>query len=369
MVGATSTKPLGTADRHFGCGAAYLSAPGTHSSVCAPGGFAGYRPTDEQFWSYQRGTYMEMGVPEMWTSGLTGMKPSNPITIAVIDTGVDLAHPDLAANLVPGYDFVDEDTQPQDTSSDSHGTKVAGVIAARMNNDPAGGKARGVVGIAGGNSLTNAPGLRIMPLRIAAQSSSTDLCVLSTRAIDYAVGHGARIINISYGSPDPCPDELAAIQRAFAAGVVIVAGAGNDNSATPFYPAAYGAGSNQNLVIAVAGLDPGGNKAYASNYGPWVDLAAPYHVRSLTKDGGYASDSGTSFSAPFVSGLLGILMSNFNLAGDEAIQALRNTAVNVDAANPAQYQGQLGSGRISAAQSVQAYQFQLFTPFIVLGGQ
>lgn len=369
VVSATNVGPLGATDRHFGYSAAYLETLGTSPATCAAGGFTGYRPMDEQFWSYQRGYYMEVSAPEMWEAGLTGVTASNPVTVAVIDTGVDLDHPDLAANLVQGYDFVEEDMQPQDTSEDSHGTKVAGVIAAHMNNDLAADKARGVVGIGGGNSLGNPMGLRIMPLRVAAESSTSDLCAVSARAIDYAVTHGARIINISYGSTDQCADELAAVQRAYAAGVVIVAGAGNDHSATAFYPAAYGTGENENLVLAVAGLDPGGNKAYASNYGTWIDLAAPYQVRSLTKDGGYASDSGTSFSAPFVSGLLGIFMSNFNLSGVEAVQTLRTTADNVDGANPAQYHGQLGAGRINAARASQSHLSHTFLPFVMSSGE
>jgi thermitase len=285
----------------------------------------------------------------------------------VIDTGVDLEHPDLVDNLLPGYDFVDEDTLPQDTSADSHGTKVAGIIAAGMNNDFVEGKARGVVGIGGGNALLNTPGLRIMPLRVAAESTSVD-CALSARAIDYAVDHGARVINISYGSKEVCPDELAAIQRAYAAGLVIVAGAGNDNSAEPFYPAAYGTGENEDLVLAVGGLDAGGVKAYQSNYGNWIDFAAPYdNLRSLTKDGGYASDSGTSYSAPLVSGLLGILMSNYGWDRDEAINVLRDTADNVDLANEVQFKGLLGVGRINADKASKSNLVYMFIPLVTSG--
>jgi thermitase len=367
VVSATSHRVLGETDRHFGYNSAYLYRPGTPPEACSEGSKPTFIPLDQQYWSYQRHYYMEIGAPEMWMRGVSGINPFNPITVAVIDTGVDLEHPDLVDNLLPGYDFVDEDTLPQDTSADSHGTKVAGIIAARMNNDFVEGKARGVVGIGGGNALLNTPGLRIMPLRVAAESTSVD-CALSARAIDYAVDHGARVINISYGSKEVCPDELAAIQRAYAAGLVIVAGAGNDNSAEPFYPAAYGTGENEDLVLAVGGLDAGGVKAYQSNYGNWIDFAAPYdNLRSLTKDGGYASDSGTSYSAPLVSGLLGILMSNYGWDRDEAINVLRDTADNVDLANEVQFKGLLGVGRINADKASKSNLVYMFIPLVTSG--
>jgi thermitase len=307
---------------------------------------------------------VNFALEESGNDAYLGVNVEDIITIAVIDTGVDLDHPDLVENLLPGYDFVDEDTQPQDTSADSHGAKVAGIIAARMNNDLAGGKARGIVGIGGGNTLSNTLGLRILPLRVAAESTSVD-CALSARAIDYAVDQGARIINISYGSKDFCPDGLASIQRAYAAGLVIVAGAGNDNSSEPFYPAAYGAGENEDLVLAIAGLDANGAKAYHSNYGEWIDFGAPYNqLRTLTRDGGYASDSGTSYSAPLVSGLLGLLMSNYGWSRDKAVQVLRDTADPVDLVNEKPYQGLLGSGRINAARASENQPLHTFLPII-----
>jgi subtilisin family serine protease len=298
-------------------------------------------PLDEYF--VQQSYYFDIGVVAMWAKGLTGIRATNPVTVAVIDTGVDLDHPDIDSNLVPGFDFAQMDTSPQDESLDSHGSMVAGIIGAEINNDVVSGVARGVAGIGGGDALSGTMGLRIMPLRITDDAS----CASSVQAIDYARTHGAQVINMSYGG-DFCQLESEAVQRAYDAGIALVAGAGNDNSSTPFYPAAYGAGTNDRLVIAVAGVYADGAKAYESNYGTWVDVSAPFQaIWSITKDGGYKSGSGTSFSAPFVSGLIGVLMSNYGWPRDQAIAIVLTSADNLDAVNPT-YHGLLGTGRINA---------------------
>ena len=238
------------------------------------------------------------------------------------------------------------------------------MIAAAVNNNIGATWAEGVAGIGGGDAQTGTQGLRIMPLRVAKDTADHVSCATSGDAIKYAVDHGAQIINISYARPRRCAAEQEAIQRAYAKGIVIVAGAGNDNSNALTYPAAYGAEDNNNLVIAVAGLLPSGAKGVQSNYGPWVDLGAPYQrIRSLSRDGGYATDSGTSFSAPFVSGLLGLLMSNYDYSRDEAIAKVRCTATNIDAANPENFRGQLGDGRINAALATEM-PVQLYLPMI-----
>lgn len=293
--------------------------------------------------------YQDIGVVAMWARGLTGNNPDRPLTVAVIDTGVDVDHPDIDANLVPGFDFVELDAVAQDASTNSHGSSVAGIIGAEINNDLDGvGIARGVAGIGGGDALTRTPGLRIMPLRVVSDKSGVLDCATIAEAIDHARTHGAQIINISIGGAEPCSLEQAAVERAHADGLAVIAAAGNGNSAAPFYPAAYGAGTNDRMVIAVAGVEPDGVKAEKSNYGSWVDIAAPFqNVRTITNDGGYATRTGTSFSTPFVSGLLGVLMSNYGWTRDQAIEVILTTADNLDGVNP-DYQGQLGAGRMNA---------------------
>jgi subtilisin family serine protease len=304
-------------------------------------------PRDSEFIAQEY--YNDIGIVAMWSRGLTGSNPDSPVTVAVIDTGVDLDHPDIDANVVPGFDFVEDDDLAQDVSSNSHGSSVAGIISAEINNDLDGvGRARGVAGIGGGDAQDKTPGLQLMPLRIVADKSGALSCATIAEAIDYARIHGAQVINISIGGVAPCTLERAAIERAYADGIAVVAAAGNGNSAAPFYPAAYGAGTVDTMVIAVAGVDADGVKAARSNYGSWVDIAAPFQdIRTLSADGGYLTRNGTSFSAPFVSGLLGVLMSNYGWSRDEAIAAILTTADNLDSVNP-EYAGLLGAGRINA---------------------
>jgi hypothetical protein len=377
----TSTRPLDATDQHFGYGAAYPYNPPAPATPCTPvsaaSGAATLRanqagpmiggtaidpstgPLDREF-VYQPYSF-DIGATAMWSRGLTGASASNPIIVAVIDTGVDLNHPDLKDNLAPGYDFVLGTDQPQDESWDSHGTMVAGVIAARINDAISNGTARGVAGIGGGDAQAGTPGMRIMPLRIARNlepppAQPEDIpCQRVADAIDYAVAHGARVINMSFETSVQCPAELASIQRAYRQGIALVAGAGNDGNSTPVYPAAYeddGANPhNRNLVIAVAGVYLTGVKALKSNYGSWVDVSAPFRrIRSTAKSGIYASDDGTSYSAAFVSGLLAVLMSNYGWSRDQAVAIVLGTASSTDDANPA-YRGLLGAGRINAGRS------------------
>jgi subtilisin family serine protease len=306
-------------------------------------------PLDEEFQNGNQDYYFEIGVVAMWARGLTGMSDTITVTIAVIDSGVDLDHQDINDNLVSGYDFVDRDSQPDDESANSHGSMVAGVIGAEINNDIDdidGAFARGVAGIGGGDALSETLGLRIAPLRVTTDTEFD--CSKSALAIDYAIDYGAQVINMSYGGEEPCDLELDAVGRAYNAGIALVAGAGNANTSTLFYPAAYGAGTNDHLVIAVAGVYPSSEKADGSNYGTWVDVCAPYRlIRSITGNGGYGSGNGTSLSAPFVSGLIGVLMSNYGWSHDKTISVILATADNVDAHNPG-YEGLLGAGRINA---------------------
>ncbi len=298
-------------------------------------------PNDPEF-IYQ-GYYIDIGVTAMWARGMTGLASAHPITIAVIDTGAPLSHPDVIGNLVTGFDFINMTTNTtQDESGDSHGSMVVGVIGGTINNGI------GVAGLAGGDTLSGTTGVRIMPLRVATDTVIGVSCLDSVQAIDYARTHHADIINISYGSSLFCQEEFDAIQRAYDAGLAIVAGAGNDGSSASFYPAAYGSDTNENLVIAVAGMYADGTKADESNFGPWVDVSAPFRlIRSTTKTKGYDSSSGTSFSTPFVSGLLGLLMSNQGWSRDQAIAMLLASADRMDLVNPS-YRGLLGAGRINA---------------------
>ena len=214
--------------------------------------------------------------PEAWDFA----QGSNTFVIAVIDTGVDYNHPDLAGNIwanpgevagnrlddddngyvddIRGWDFVDGDNDPVDVHG--HGTHVSGTIAAVGNNN------LGVTGVCWR--------AKIMPLRaMDAFGSGTDANIIA--AIGYAVNNGARVINASFGAPDYDQAMYDALANANSAGVLFVAAAGNEatnNDTTPSYPASF----NLPNIISVAATDADDNLASFSNYGASsVHVAAP----------------------------------------------------------------------------------------------
>ncbi len=224
--------------------------------------------------------------------------------VAVIDTGVDYNHPDLAANIwtntidgatngLHGYDFSSNDTNPMDESG--HGTHVAGIIGATGNNG---------VGVTGVAQHTRIMALRFMDANGNGYTSD------AVRAMDYAINHGAKIINESWGGSAPDPTLAAAIERARAAGVIVVIAAGNEqsnNDTTASYPASYARQSNN--VVAVASTDSSDRLSWFSNYGTQtVAIAAPgENILSTAMGGGYITKSGTSMAAPVISGALSLL--------------------------------------------------------------
>ena len=200
--------------------------------------------------------------------------------VAVLDTGVDATHPDLAGRVLPGYDFVNNDANAADDNG--HGTFVAGVAAANTNNG---------IGIAG-----VAWTARILPVKVLnAAGLGTDSEVAA--GIAWAADHGATVINLSLAGAGDDPVLHAAVQYAVGKGIPVVAAAGNTGDTTAQYPAAYPE------AIAVGATDLQGGLAAFSTHGDWVDLAAPGVAITSTYPGGrYATGSGTSFAAPIVSG-------------------------------------------------------------------
>lgn len=236
-------------------------------------------PNDPK-WSDQYGLGA-INAPQGWDLA-TG---SNAVTIAILDTGVDQFHPDLSGKIVPGYDFIELDADPQDDNG--HGTHVAGIAAAATNNG---------VGIAG-----TAWGARIMPIKVLNSVGNGSYAGLAAGII-WATDQGAQVINLSLGGAYPSAVLEDAIDYAYAHGVVQVAASGNSGSGTVLYPALY------THVIAVGATDPSNNLAGFSNYGLGLDLVAPGSaIFSTMMGGGYGNRSGTSMSTPFVSGLAAIL--------------------------------------------------------------
>ena len=241
------------------------------------------------------------------------------VIVALLDTGVDTAHPDLAANIIGGWNFVDDNDNITDL--DGHGTMVCGVVAAVANNG---------IGVAG-----VAPNVTIMPLKVLSESGGT-LFDLSS-AITYAANHGANVIGMSLGgNSSRIPMALeSAINSAYQKGCVLVAAAGNDGSNELFYPAAY------DNVIAVSAIDENNTKASFSNYGDYIDFCAPgVNILTTWTNGTYAYGSGTSFSAPFVTGVVALMLSKYpSLAPENVTATLRAEAVDLGDAGWDQFYG------------------------------
>jgi len=243
------------------------------------------RATDEladQQWSLGA-----LRAPEAWDLS----RGDSRIIIAIIDTGVDLNHPDLKAQLVPGFDLVANDNTPQDENG--HGTHCAGIVGAVRNNGI------GVSGVAGD--------CRVMPVRVLDENGAgyTDTVA---RGIVWAADHGAKILSLSLGGPSPSQTLNDAISYASQKGCIVVCAAGNSNTTQRAYPAAY------SKVISVGALDESGNRASYSNFGDWVTVAAPgSNVLSTWPDGRYAFSSGTSMATPQVAGVLGLVWARMGV--------------------------------------------------------
>ena len=220
--------------------------------------------------------------PEAWDYS-TG---SNLVTLAVIDTGVDLDHPDLAAKIVSGVDIANGDQIPNDDHG--HGTYVAGVAAAVSNNG------LGVAGVSWG--------ARLMPVKVLDQAGNGSYADLAAGII-WAVDHGAQVINLSLGGYSPSQVLLDAVEFADQQGVIQVAAAGNTGSGSILYPARYA------QVLAVGATNELDQRAPYSNYGPEIVLVAPgTGIYTTALGGGYGGNTGTSMAVPYVSGLASLLV-------------------------------------------------------------
>lgn len=256
-----------------------------------------------------------------------GNKGSNKVLVAVIDTGVDYNHESLKPNMVPGYDFKENDADPYDKTSaqnPGHGTHCAGIIGAT------GLVENGIVGLS--------PNVSIMPLRFLGEDGSGDLNA-GIKSIDYAIKSGAKVISASWGATigrAQAQPLVEAVKRADDAGVTFVVAAANDgrnNDVTEVYPANAGFPNS----IAVAASGPSDEKPNWSNYGKrTVHVAAPgLNIMSTLPKNGYGNLSGTSMATPLVSGLVALLMSQDpTLTGAQARALLQLTGAkaNIDTA-------------------------------------
>ncbi|MBI5667897.1 MAG: S8 family serine peptidase [Chloroflexi bacterium] len=218
-----------------------------------------------------------IGTADGWAA-VTSASPS--VIVAIVDSGICADHPDLAGRILPGYDFVDRDGQPQDALG--HGCGVAGIVAANASNG------EGIAGIA--------PNVQVLPLR-ALDSRGIGTYSNVAAAIVYAADHGAAVINLSLGGTTPSELLQNAVDYAIAKGALVIAAAGNTGGAV-LYPAAYAP------VIAVASVDSSLQRSRFSSYGPEIDLFAPgENILTTSHDGGYQPMTGTSFAAPQAAGI------------------------------------------------------------------
>ena len=328
-------------------------------------------------------------------SAWSKISESPDIVIAVIDSGVDLNHPDLTNNIwvnekeIPnnkidddhngfmddynGWDFVNNVPDPTPKFNGtwteagiSHGTMIAGIIAAQGNNN------RGVAGVTWR--------AKIMSLKVINDKGEGRISDV-IRAIDYATNNGADIINLSFVNFTYNQAMQDAIYRAHQAGVIIVAAAGNEQAngsaynlvKTPIYPACYdGELIGENMVIGVVATDGLDQKAGFSSYGAsCVDIAAPgISFFNTVVPGTDLNDynryydgywSGTSMAAPLVSGALAlILQANPELNAREAVNILFASTDNIDALNP-NYLGQLGNGRLNVDRAIEMTKAELYS--------
>jgi len=306
---------------------------------------AEFRPNDPYYidqWGMQK-----IGAPNAWD--VTLGSPS--VVVAVVDTGVWWTHQDIQANMwvnpsdgtSHGYDFIDGDTNPMDNDPSGvyHGTGVAGVIAAIIDN---------------GQDVAGTAQVKVMALRalgLNGQGSSLN----TSQAIRWAAQHGAKVINLSLGTNETFggPTDIQfAIDYAWSRGALVVAAAGNAGTGTLDYPARLP------NVVSVAAIDETGLKASFSNYGPGLDLAAPGD-RILTLDGNNQVHylRGTSFAAPFVTGAAALLLSvDPGLTNVELWNILNSTAVQ-PSGGPA-YNTNYGWGVVNTWNAINA----LRQPFI-----
>ena len=261
-------------------------------------------------WGSQYGL-VAIRAPQGWSIS-TG---SNSVTIAILDSGVDMGHADLAGKITAGYDFVNGDALPQDDYG--HGTHVAGIAAALGNNGT------GVAGVSWG--------ARIMPLKVLNMFGGGSYANVAA-AIVWAADHGAQVINLSLGGVSPSATLQTAVRYAYDKGILLVASSGNTGSDQVLYPARYAE------VMAVGATNFANQPASFSNYGSEVDVAAPGENIYSLWPGGYFTQSGTSMSAPYVSGLAAILFSFTNNAG-LVRNAIESTALDVGPAGWDLYSG------------------------------
>ncbi len=259
-------------------------------------------------------------------------------TIAIVDTGVQASHPDLQGpRLLPGYDFVDNDSTPEDGGT-GHGTHVLGIAGATADNG---------IGVS-----SVAPGATLLPVRVLGDDGSGNVSDV-VKGIDYAVAQGADVINLSLGGDTAVAGSNqnfnAAIDRALDAGRVVVAASGNDGLP------ACGQPSGGGRLLCVGSVDENRQRSFFSNFGEGLSLVAPGGSALLGRDilstfnnGGYTELAGTSQATPHVAGVAALLVEK-GVRGQAAVQRILATATDAGLPGP---DGEYGAGIVNARAAV-----------------
>jgi hypothetical protein len=276
-------------------------------------------PNDEYYgfqWHLKK-----VGAPDAWD--ISSGDPS--VVVAVLDSGVDLEHPDLAGKVLPGYNFYDNNCDVRDVSG--HGTAVAGVAAAATNNS---------VGVAAIGWHCS-----ILPVRVTDPNGYTSYSLLA-KGLTYAADRGAKVAVVSFGIFGG-QDLSSAAKYFMDKGGLVVASGGNTGS--------YCDDPDNPYIVSVSGTTSD-DRSWGT-YGPYIDLSAPCSaIYTTINGGGYGNVGGTSFSAPLTAGLIGLIFSaNPSLAPNQVEQLLKSTAV--DLGDPG-YDVYYGWGRINASKALKA---------------
>lgn len=282
---------------------------------------ASYTPNDPYLGSEWH--LAKIGAPIAWDS-----TQGAGVTIAVIDSGVDGSHPDLAGAMVPGWNFYDKNSNTADVYG--HGTWVSGVAAATNNNGT------GVASVAGQ--------AKIMPLRISDPSGMGSYSLIA-QAISYAADHGARVANVSYQKLPGSSSVISAAQYMKSKGGLVVVCAGNNSTNENYTPTTS--------MIPVSATDSNDQLTSFSSYGSYVSISAPgLNISCTSAGGGYSQCWGTSFSSPIVAATAALMMSaNPKLSNTQVESLLYSTATDLGASGKDIY---FGSGRVDAGAAVKA---------------
>lgn len=285
--------------------------------------YASYTPNDPYYTSTIQWPLFKVEAAAAWD-----ISSGSGVKVAVLDTGVQANHPDLTGKVILQKDFAYNDNVADDVAG--HGTHVCGTIAATTNNG---------IGVA---SLGF--GTQIIAGKVLNNSGSGTLAKIAN-GITWAADNGAKVINMSLGGTSGSTALQNAVNYAWNKGVVVVAAAGNSNTTAANYPAYY------TNAIAVAATDQNDARASFSNYGSWVDIAAPgVDVGSTYINSQYVYMSGTSMASPHVSALAALVWSS---SYGTSATAVRSRLISTADATTTGF-GSYPVKRINARQAVAA---------------